>query len=240
MKKLFLIATILMSMGIVNAQDVVDEFNVGPYEVQYNGLGDVNYRLKKGVNLYDYFGLKKDTIINEPKSEPLKHGFQLSFFGETSMSRSNHSLVFGLEGVWKQKIAKNTYFNGGVSLGYAITTLSNINKDVIETGIPLSIEWTNINTTKAALYGAIKVTPTYFTTIPQKTVDIPDGETPKRFQGLNVSPGIDLGGYLPMGKQIVKIGVTFRYKIDCTTKDSEIYQGGLGRAFVGANIGIIF
>ena len=114
MKKLLLVTSMLLSIGFAKAQDVVDDFNVGPYEVYYKGQGDVNFRLKKGVDLYEYFGLKKDTIIqvSEAKPEPLKHGVELSFFGETGMSRrARYSMVYGLEGAWKQKIANKTYFS---------------------------------------------------------------------------------------------------------------------------------
>lgn len=236
MKQLFLIAAMLMCIVVVNAQDVIDEFNVGPYEVNYSGPGDVNYRLKEGVDLYEYYGLKKDTIISAPEPELVKHGFQLSFLGEASMSRHNHSLVFGLEGVWKQRIAKKTYFNGGVSLGYAASAQSNIDKDILEAGVPISIEWANLYSKKASLYFAIKVSPTYYMSLSKKS----DNGLTIQHQGLYVSPGIDLGGYIPMGSHFAKIGVTCRYKINCYPQDSDIYQGTFGRAFVGANLGIFF
>lgn len=57
----------LLSINYVNAQNEVDDFNVGPYEVYYKGKGDVNFRLKKGVDLYEYFGLKKDTLFRFQK-----------------------------------------------------------------------------------------------------------------------------------------------------------------------------
>lgn len=44
MKKLLLVTAMLLSIGYAKAQDVVDDFNVGPYEVYYKGQGDVNFR----------------------------------------------------------------------------------------------------------------------------------------------------------------------------------------------------
>lgn len=240
MKKLLLVISMLLSINYVNAQNEVDDFNVGPYEVYYKGKGDVNFRLKKGVDLYEYFGLKKDTIIqvSEVQADPLKHGFQVSFLGETSTSRYNFSMLYALEGVWKQKISSKTYFNGGLSLGYAVATNS-IKEDVFEIGIPLSIEWANINQKKASLYCGIGLIPTYYTTLSSKYVSNTENGDPEKVNGLYISPKLDLGGYIPVGKQIVKIGVTFRYKVNCSTKDADIYKDILGRAFVGANIGII-
>lgn len=231
----------LLSIGYAKAQDVVDDFNVGPYEVYYKGLGDVNYRLKKGVDLYEYFGLKKDTIIqvSETKAEPLKHGIQVSFLGETTASHDNFSMLYGIEGTWKQNIASATYFNGGISLGYASATHLKVQEDVLEIGVPLSIEWADLNTKKTSLYCSIGLNPTYYTTLKAKYVSTIENSEPEKYNGLYVAPKLDLGGYIPVNGLIVKIGVTFRYKINCSTKDADIYKDILGRAFVGANIGII-
>lgn len=241
MKKLLLVISMLLSISYVNAQNEVDDFNVGPYEVYYKGKGDVNFRLKKGVDLYEYFGLKKDTIIqvSEAQTDPLNHGFQVSFLGETSTSRHNFSMLYALEGVWKQKVSSKTYFNGGLSLGYAAATNSNLKEDVLEIGVPLSIEWAKINQKKASLYCGIGLIPTYYTTLSSKYVSSTENEDPEKVNGLYISPKLDFGGYIPVGKQIIKIGVTFRYKVNCSTKDADIYKDILGRAFVGANIGII-
>ena len=244
MKKLLLVTSMLLSIGFAKAQDVVDDFNVGPYEVYYKGQGDVNFRLKKGVDLYEYFGLKKDTIIqvSEAKPEPLKHGVELSFFGETGMYRcARYSMVYGLEGAWKQRIANKTYFNGGISLGYASTTITDRKEDIMEIGVPLSIEMANLNSKKATLYGSIGVSPTYYSTMSAKYLNALEGAgNPKKYSGLYIAPRVELGGYIPVGKQIVKVGVNWRYKINCSTKDYNLYQMIVGRTFIGANIGIIF
>ena len=244
MKKLLLVTAMLLSIGYAKAQDVVDDFNVGPYEVYYKGKGDVNFRLKKGVDLYEYFGLKKDTIIqvSEAKPEPLKHGVELSFFGETAMYRcARYSMVYGLEGAWKQRIANKTYFNGGLSFGYASTTITNLKEDVMEIGVPLSVELANLNSKKATLYGSIGLSPTYYTTMSAKYINALEGTAdPQKYSGLYIAPRIELGGYIPVGKQIIKVGVNWRYKINCSTKDYDLYYQIVGRTFIGANIGIIF
>lgn len=243
MKKFLLLVTMLFSLGAVNAQDVVDDFNVGPYEVYYKGLGDVNFRLKKGIDLYEYFGLKKDTIINivEPKAEPLKNGIQVSAYFETAMYEiARYSMVYGIEGIWKHRIANYTYLNAGLSLGIASTTITNLEQDVLETGVPISIEWTNLNPRRTNLYGGIGVSPTYFSTMNASYKTAPEGVTPEKHNGVYVAPRVDVGCYVPVGSQYVKVGISWRYKFNCSGKDYNMYQMINGRTYIGANLGIIF
>lgn len=243
MKKILLVISMLFCISYVNAQNEGDDFNVGPYEVYYKGQGDVNYRIRKGVDLYEYFGLKKDTVIqvSEAKPEPLKHGVELSFFGETGMYRcARYSMVYGLEGAWKQRIANKIYFNGGLSFGYASTTISNIKEDIMEIGVPLSVELANLNSKKATLYGSVGLSPTYYRTMSAKYINVPEGTAyPQKYSGLYIAPRIELGGYIPVGKQIIKVGVNWRYKINCSNKDYDLYYQIVGRTFIGANIGVI-
>lgn len=243
MKKLLLYAAMLLSIGFAKAQDVVDDFNVGPYEVYYKGQGDVNFRLKKGVDLYEYFGLKKDTIIQvEAKLESLKHGVELCFFGETGLYRcARYSMAYGLEGAWKQRIANKTYFNAGLSFGYASTTIFNLMEDIMEIGVPLSVEFANLNKKKGTLYGSIGLSPTYYSTLSAKYIIASEGTSdPQKYCGLYIAPRIEFGGYIPVGKQVIKIGLNCRCKMNCTNKDYDIYYQIVGRTFIGANIGIIF
>ena len=62
MKKIITISSLLV-IAMAGFAQSVDNFEVGPYEIDYKGPGDYKYRLRKDVNLYDYFGLKKDTTI---------------------------------------------------------------------------------------------------------------------------------------------------------------------------------
>lgn len=244
MKQLLLVTTMLLSICFAKAQDIVDDFNVGPYEVYYKGQGDVNFRLRKGVDLYEYFGLKKDTVIQvlNEKIVPLKCGTELRFFGETALYRcARYSMVYVLEGVWKQRFAKKTYFNGGLSFGYASTTVSGLKENVMEFGIPLSVELANLNAKKATLYGSLGISPTYYTTMTVKNINLHEGEkAPEKYSGLYIAPRIELGGYIPVGKQIIKIGVNWRYKINCSSKDYDLYNQIVGQSFIGTNIGIVF
>ena len=63
MKHFFFLCAVIAGVITGNAQTVVDNFNVGPYIVDYNGRGDVKYRLRDNIDLYEFFELKMDTTI---------------------------------------------------------------------------------------------------------------------------------------------------------------------------------
>lgn len=243
MKKLFTAALLLFSICAAKAQEIYDVFDVGPYSVLYKGQGDVDYKMKQGVDLYEFFGLKKDTVIQVAANKPeqLKHGIQLDLFAETCMFRSpRYSMSFGIETAWKQNITKNLYANGGVSFGYAaVRTIKDRKEDIIEIGIPLSVEWASISKRKASLYGSVGITPSYYTNALSKIFYGDEGEDVNEYNGFYVAPGIDLGGYIPAGNQLFKIGVTCRYKINCTPKSYDIYDCLVGALFAGAKLCII-
>lgn len=79
MKKLFLLVTMMAFVAMANAQEVLDHFVIGPYEVDYKGQGDVNYRLKKNVDVKEFFNIKNDTIVQtiQPETEPVEQGWQV-------------------------------------------------------------------------------------------------------------------------------------------------------------------
>lgn len=242
MHRLFLFVVMLTCIVAVEAQNVEDQFEVGPYDVEYNGVGDYNVRMKKGVDLYEFFGLKRDTIIQVPEQtpEPLKYGFQFCLSGETGTYRcTRFSMSCGLTGTWKQKVANKTYINCGLSIAYAAANMDNLKEDIIEFGIPLSIEWSNLNSSKASMYGGIGMSLFGFSTMSAKYIIATDGTIPNKYNGLLVAPQIDFGAYIPVGKKIIKIGLTWRYKINCSTQEYDLYRQIVGRSFVGANLGII-
>ena len=113
MRTIFLILCGLLTTTMAKSQEVIDNFQVGPYEVDYMGKGDVNFRLKKNINLYEYFKLQKDTIIAESKKvQPIKKGFEVGVtysmprFGVKGAFNS-----FGVYGSAKSKVTNNIYLN---------------------------------------------------------------------------------------------------------------------------------
>lgn len=250
MKK-FIVSAILFVTGVTGYAQSVDNFVVGPYEVDYKGEGDFKFRLRKGVDLYEYFGLKRDTIIYNTTEDfhPVKNGIQVNaFMSLPRFALRGNSNIFGLCGSWKQQIGKILYLNGGLSFGFSYGEYNNdVNNkyshredEMLEIGMPLSLEFTQLEYKKASVYVGIGVVPTFYTTIKANEI-ANDGkkQNGKKDSGFLVSPRIDFGGYIPMKKQFLRIGVYGEYKLNCSG-DINIYKDRIGRAFIGANVGLIF
>lgn len=246
MKKMLFAFAILTTFTNGFAQDVVN-FEVGPYEVDYRGIGDYKYRLRNEVNLYDYYGLKRDTIVQkiEEPSEPVKSALQFDVFVSVPFFWVNGaSNVWGIEGMWKQKIGKQIYFNAGLSAGLAINKNGdtyNYYKDwkdgfysetMFEIGVPVSVEFCKLDRKKASLYGGIGVVPTFYMGAKDWT-----GESKS---GILVAPKLDFGGYLPIEDHVVRLGIYYQHDINCSSGDEDFFKERIGLNFVGATIGLVF
>lgn len=247
MKKLLILCVMLVGIITGSAQTVIDNFNVGPYIVDYNGQGDVKYRLRDNINLYEFFELKMDTtVIALAKEVPVKHAIEIA--GNVGANRFS-SLEIGLEGVWKQFIGKNLYVNGGLLLNFDLTDYGKnaLKRNMLEVGIPLQIELGKLNHQYASLYGALGITPTFYSTmkaeggiIPTKEVDGKNVAIDVKKSGFMIAPSLEFGGNIPVGSIIMRIGVYAKYKINCTIGDFDVYgKGGAGRMFLGAKIGFV-
>lgn len=242
MKKLFSFVVILLTAMSGMAQDV-ENLEIGPYEVEYRGQDDYQFRLKRGVNLYDFFQLKKDTIIQVTDTLPadLKNAIQVELYLENCLTNvSRHSSVYGLSGSWKQRIGNKLFFNGGLSFGFAFASGGVLKYNMLEIGVPLSVELGRINRRKASLYGSLGLTPAFYSTLSAKYEPEVDGAEPKKYSGLYLAPQLSFGGYIPVGTQIVKVGIFFKHKINCSTKDYDLYHEVIGKTYLGANVGILF
>lgn len=258
-KKILLISLCAVAALTALAQSSEpDSFEVGPYNVDYYGAGDFNYQLKKEIDLYKYFKLKKDTIINvvEPAAEPLKSAFQISAF--MALPRyvvSGASNVFGLEGAWKMGLSRQVYFNAGLSFGVRMgkyhRNTYDAKKDmmlndyefketVMEIGVPISIEFTKLDRKKASLFGSIGVVPTFFTGAQGENGNDYNSEDNDSKSGFYVAPRIEIGGYVPVGGKLIRIGGFYQNNLNCTPGDYDVYKNRIGRGHVGAKMGIVF
>lgn len=240
MKKIISLGLLLMTTVIGYAQNV-DHFEVGPYEVDYRGEGDFKYRLKKGTDIYKFFDIQKDTVVQERerRSVPVTHAIQvgvsLMMPRYTANSCSN---VFGIDGVWKQRITDGVYFNGGLSLAMAFCKCgiawNDESENLFEIGVPLSIEFANVDKQRASLYGSFGVVPTFYGST--KEINEVGGKS-----GLFVAPRIDFGGYIPVGGVLVRLGGFAQYNINCAKDDHEndVFKDRIGRFFLGADIGLV-
>lgn len=247
MRKLLTLCVMLAGMVTCSAQAVIDNFNVGPYIVDYNGQGDVKYRLRDNINLYEFFELKRDTaVISMAKEVPVKHAIEIA--GNAGANRYA-SKEIGLEGVWKQLVGKNLYFNGGllINLGIANYGKGMLKRNMLEIGIPLQIELGKLNHQYASLYGSFGITPTFYSTMKAEGYNVltkvVDGKVESidvKKSGFLISPSLEFGGNISVGTTIMRIGVYAKYKINCTIGDFDVYgKGGAGRMFLGAKIGFV-
>lgn len=297
MRKIFTIA-LCLALSLAGMAQEVDNFEVGPYEVEYKGDGDYNFFLRKDVDLYKFYGLKKDTIVNvlgEQKDlSPYNSAIQLDvFMAVPPYVRNGSSAVYGIDGQWKRSIANHLYFNAGLSLGLSIGKYGDhwknlyqkewkkdghLNETLFEMGIPLSIEFTSLCHNKSSLYVGFGVVPTlYFgakernnaKTAGTKTDNVKaakakannnitvdnatkagktTSETAQKEKsgfddntsGFLIAPRLDFGGYVPVGRHLVRIGCFAQYDINCSSGDFNIFKERIGRFFVGANMGIVF
>ena len=232
MKRILFLGALLMLSFVGFAQNV-ENFEVGPYEVDYKGSGDYKFRLRKGIDLYEYFGLKRDTTVNviAESSSPVQNAFivGLSVGVPRYMADSQSNVItIGVDGEWKQKIANLLYFNGGLSAALTFCSFGTMP----QIGIPISLEISNVDHIKASLYGAIGVVPTFYANAKDKN----DEST----SGIFIVPKLEVGAYIPMGGQLVRFGGYLSYpEIKCSTGD-DVIKERFGRLFAGVNIGFVF
>lgn len=248
MKKISLLLLLIATTTLLGHTQTVDNFDIGPYEVDYRGEGDFKYRLRKGIDLYKYYGLKKDTIIMVQEvgnqAVPFKKGIHIDLsYTLPRFTPRGYTNIFGVDGNWKQNIARNLYFNAGLalSIGYGkFNAEFNDMKDVIfYAGIPLSIEYSQLARHKSSLFVNAGFIPTIFSTVYAKQTINGERKDVDKESGFLIIPRVEFGGYLPLGNNLLKLGVYGEYFINCSSGDVNIYENRIGRAFIGAAIGII-
>ncbi|MBO8445648.1 MAG: hypothetical protein IAC23_08170 [Bacteroidetes bacterium] len=244
MKKVFLLCILVAAAMELMAQTPVDHFNVGPYVVDYNGKGDVKYRLRDNIDLYEFFELQKDTVvISKVSGESVKSAVQISARYGSSVSSSNE---LGVDCVWKRNIAPNLYFNGGLSLLWGYHQMENGDRsgmrNLFEAGIPLQIELGRLDRKCASLYGIAGVIPSFYSTkntFRRLFTGNADVEGILDGCGFLLSPVLEFGGNIPVGGTVVRIGVYGEYKINCTSAPYGSCRSADNSMFIGTRIGVV-
>ncbi len=242
MKKFISIAAFLVLSVTGFAQSEV-YFEVGPYEVEYKSIEDYRFRLRKGIDLYNYYKLKKDTVIQSVATEesPFQSGFQLGINLETGLrNKSRYSNVFAINGSWKYLFSENMALNAGLSVGMAVATVGIEKYSLLELGVPLSVEYSKLSHGKASLYGGFGLIPTFYSTLSTSYDPKIGDESPEKRSGFYLAPQVDFGGYVPAGKNFVRIGIFFKYKINFSSKDTDVYYQALGNSYFGTQVGLVF
>ena len=168
--------------------------------------------------------------------------FQISAFAGAN---SQTSKDFGVEGVWKKNIHPNLFINCGLSLGLDYT--NKINKytnarNMFEVGVPVQLEWSRLSFGKSSFYGLVGFSPIFYSTLSAKTwsdsahANIND----KKKSGFLFSPTIEAGGNIPFRNTLVRIGVFFKSKLNCTPDGYNVYRHVGGLNFIGLKAGVIF
>lgn len=231
-----------------------DTLIVGPYFVDYYGRGDYNVFQRQKPE--EYFGWKKDTVINvvEPATDPVKSAFQIGVFMALPryvvLGASN---VFGLEGAWKMRLSEKVYFGAGLSFGLRMGKFhrhtyhnnamfydNEFKETVMEIGVPIAFEFTKMDRKKASLFASIGVVPTLYTGAQGENGDDYNTEDNDSKSGLYVAPRIEIGGYIPVGGKLVRIGGFYQNNLNCTPGDYDIYKNRIGRGHVGAKAALVF
>jgi hypothetical protein len=242
MKNILLAVLLILGISITKAQSRVENFNVGPYEVDYKGPGDINYRLRKGINLFEFYGLEKDTVIQTVHvTEPLKNGVQLDVSFSMPRYSKGVSNVWGIDVSWKQRIANLIYLNTGglFAMSYGKYEFIELKENIIEFGLPISLEFGKLSKNKAAIYGGVGFVPIYYLTTKEEIMNPINTEFREKPSGFLVAPRLDFGGYIPVCTKLMKMGVYGQYNINCSNRDNNQFKNHIGRFFIGMNLGLI-
>lgn len=262
MKKLILFSCMTMAAMTVFAQDVFVR-DIGPYEVEFDSEGHVQETLRKDLDLYKFFNLERDTII-EAASDPVRSAIQVE--GRFRMPRyimAGTSNVFELAGSWKYGISDGLYLNAGLSAAlsmgrYSMHDEEGLEESFFEFGVPLSIEFARVDRSRASLYGTIGLMPAFYSGVKDVVMlekaewqngkgeslmqdgRVKNGALDEKTSGLLISPQVGVGGYIPVGGPLVRVGVFVQYDINCTKDEHDIFEKRIGRCSVGANVGLVF
>ena len=235
MKRTMLLLVSVLFATVAFAQNP-DKFEIGPYQVVYYGDGDYQAALIEGFDLYDYFNLQRDTtIIIEEKTMPLKNGVQVNVTMRVPiLASAGLSKVMGVEASWKQGIAKDLFFNAGLSVNVTTGSYYLARMAMMEIGVPLSVEYTKLDKMKPSLYASVGVSPTYYNTLCGDLSKGIEGK-PAKPAGIYVAPRLEAGAYIPAWGQLFKIGAYAQYN-----SAAAVYKEYIGRAYAGGCVGIIF
>lgn len=246
MKKISLsIIALLAASFAAFSQDTVTfkKFDIGPFEVVDE---DYSYRLRDGVDIPEYFGLKKPFE---------KNTFQVGLF--FSLPGARAVSTYGIDFTWKRKLRDKWFLNVGASAAVPSARAGVYDNGVIKDGIsshtvslylgvPVSAEYMCGTNSLLSCYFSLGLTPGgYFNGAFKADVQFADGDPmPQddyRRPGFFLAPRADAGVYIPIGGHYVRAGIHFEYKIDLTDSNVEDrFRYGIGRFLPAIDLGFVF
>lgn len=190
--------------GFSQNADTFRKFDVGPFEVVDE---DYNYRLRDGINIAEYFELRK----------PLgKNTFQAGIF--FSLPGAKAVSTYGIDFIWKRKLRDKWFLNVGASAAVPSARSGVYDDKVIKDGVsshtvslyfgvPVSVEYMCGTNTLLSCYFSLGLTPGgYFNgafkaDVLQSSGIVMDQKTYLK-PGFFLTPRADAGIYVPVGKQL--------------------------------------
>ena len=170
------------------------------------------------------------------------HALQVSAY---AAANSQTSKDFGIEGVWKKNIHRDLFINCGLSVAMDYTNKINTytnTRNMFEAGIPVQLEWSRLSFGNSSFYGLVGFSPVFYTTLSAKTWSSSAGMVVKDLKksGLLITPTIEAGGNIPLQHTLIRIGVFFKSKLNCTPDGYNVYRNVGGLNFIGLKAGVIF
>jgi len=232
-------------VGFAQNTDTFRKFDLGPFEVVDE---DYNYRVRDGVNIPEYFDLKR----------PMgKNSFQADlFFGLRGGADVN---TYGIDFVWKRRISDSWFLNLGIaaaipgakSCSPVVTVQESGEKDIPMSlsmvscylGVPITLEYMWGRNSIVSGYFGFGLTPG-MCCIGALGVKNEKTGSSENYSDLVpfLAPGVDLGFYAPAGKHYLRAGILLEYKIAFAkdTKVGDMFKCGIGNFMPGLSFGLVF
>ncbi|MBD5307770.1 MAG: hypothetical protein HDS15_00625 [Bacteroides sp.] len=113
---------------------------------------------------------------------------------------------------------------------------------MFEVGVPVQLEWGRLSFGKSSFYGLVGFSPVFYSTLSAKTWNFATGtsENDEKKSGCLISPTIEAGGNIPFQNTLIRIGVFYKSKLNCTPDGYNVYRHVGGLNFIGLKAGVIF
>jgi len=244
--KRYVLSIVLLTVsfiGFAQNTDTFKKFDVGPFEVVDE---DNNYQLRDGVNILEYFELKRQVE---------KNSFQTDlFFGLRGEADVN---TYGIDFIWKRRISDSWFLNSGISAAIPgakscspVVAVQGNKKDTLSLsmvscylGVPITLEYMWGRNSIVSGYFGFGLTPG-ISCIGALRVKNEKTDKSENYSDLApfLAPRVDLGFYAPVGKHYLRAGILLEYKIVFAKdkKMEDMFKCGVGNFMPGVNFGLVF
>lgn len=231
-------------VGLAQNTDTFRKFDIGPFEVLDE---DNNYRLRDGVNIPEYFELKR----------PMgKNSFHADLF--VGLRGGADVNTYGIDFIWKRNLFDCWFLNLGISAAIPsaksctpVIDAAPVNReDALSLsmvscylGVPVTLEYMWGKNSIVSGYFDFGLTPgmCFIGALGIKNEKFDASENYADYS-LFMAPRVDLGFYAPVGRHYLRAGILVEYKI-AFAKDSTVgnmFKCGIGCFMPGLSLGLVF